>query len=140
MTFATKTLMILPTELRSIARARLRDAETLLGAGRYDGSVYLWGYSVEIALKARVCRTLKWPGFPSTNKEFERYHSFRTHDLDVLLHLSGAEVKIKQPKYLTAWSIVAMWEPGARYRPTGTATSSDASNMINSAKILLSVL
>jgi len=101
--------MILPSELRAIAKARLRDAEVLLSASRYDGSVYLCGYSVEIGLKARVCRTLKWHGFPSTNKEFEGYHSFRTHNLDVLLRLSGSEVKIKT-KYLAEWSVVAMWE------------------------------
>jgi HEPN domain-containing protein len=131
--------MILPTELRAIARARLRDAEILLSARRYDGSVYLCGYSVEVGLKARVCRTLKWRGFPSTNKEFEGYHSFRTHNLDVLLRLSGTEVKIKT-KYLAEWSVVAMWEPGTRYRPIGTATSADATDMIKSAKILLGVL
>jgi hypothetical protein len=132
--------MILPTELRTVARARLKDAEALLIAKRYDGSVYLCGYSVEIGLKERICRTLKWPGFPETNKEFERYHSFRTHNLDVLLHLSGAEKKIKEPKYLPAWSVVAAWEPLTRYRPIGTATSADAVDMINSAKILLRVL
>ena len=132
--------MILPAELRTIARARLKDAEALLTAGRFDGSMYLCGYSVEIALKARVCRTLKWPGFPSTNKEFERYHSFRTHDLDVLLHLSGAEAKIKEPRYISAWSVVAMWEPGTRYWPIGTATGADATDMIKAAKILLKVL
>jgi len=131
--------MILPTELRAIARARLRDAEILLSARRYDGSVYLCGYSVEISLKARVCRTLKWHGFPSTNKEFEGYHSFRTHNLDVLLRLSGSEVKIKT-KYLAEWSVVAMWEPGTRYRPIGTATSVDATDMVKSAKTLLGVL
>jgi hypothetical protein len=131
--------MILPSELRAIAKARLRDAEVLFSAGRYDGSVYLCGYSVEISLKARVCRTLKWDDFPSTNKEFERYHSFRTHNLDVLLHLSGAEKKIK-PKYLTAWSVVAGWEPHTRYKQIGTATSAEAADMIDSAKILLRVL
>jgi len=134
--------MILPTELGTIARARLRDAEALLAASRYDGSVYLCGYSVEIGLKARICRTLKWDGFPSTNKDFEKYriHSFRTHNLDVLLHLSGAEKKIKEARYLPAWSVVAMWEPGTRYRPIGTATSADAIDMIKAAKILLKVL
>jgi hypothetical protein len=131
--------MILPTELRTIARARLRDAEALLFAGRYDGSVYLCGYSVEIALKARVCRSLKWDEFPSTTKEFQGYHSFRTHNLDVLLHLSGAEKKIKT-KYLTAWSFVTGWEPDTRYKQIGTATSGEAADMINSAKILLRVL
>jgi hypothetical protein len=131
--------MILPSELRAIAKARLKDAEVLFSAGRYDGSVYLCGYSVEISLKARICRTLKWNDFPSTNKEFEGYYSFRTHNLDVLLHLSGAEKKIK-PKYLTAWSFVAEWEPRTRYKQIGTATSAEAADMINSAKILLRVL
>ena len=131
--------MILPTELRAIARARLKDAEALLSAGRYDGAVYLCGYSVEIGLKARICRTLKWDGFPSTNKEFEDYRSFKTHNLDVLLHLSGAARKIK-PTYLSAWSFVAEWEPDTRYKQIGTATSAEAADMINSAKILLRIL
>ncbi len=131
--------MIFPSELRAIAKARLRDAEVLLSARRYDGSVYLCGYSVEIGLKARICRILKWEGFPSTNKEFEGYHNFRTHKLDVLLHLSGAEKKIKA-KYFVEWSAVAKWEPGTRYKQIGTATSSEAASMINSAKILLRIL
>lgn len=123
--------MISPAELRSIARARIKDAEALLAAGRYDGSVYLCGYSVESGLKARICRTLKWTeGFPSTNKEFENYKSFRTHNLDVLLHLSGAEKKIKEPNPMAEWSIVLAWDPDARYRPIGTATADDATDMI----------
>ncbi|MCB0065385.1 MAG: HEPN domain-containing protein [Caldilineaceae bacterium] len=70
-------------------KARLEDAEVLLAANRYDGAMYLCGYAVELALKARICRTLKWAGYPSTRKEFEGYQSLRTHDLKVLLHLSG---------------------------------------------------
>ncbi len=108
-------------------------------AGRYDGWVYLCAYSVEIALKARVCRTLKWDGFPSTNKDFEGYHNFRTNKLDVLLHLSGAEKKIKA-KYFVEWSVVAKWEPDTRYKQIGTATSSEATDMISSVKVLLKVL
>src|SRR6266481_9928944 len=131
--------MIFPSELRAIAKARLRDAEVLLSARRYDGSVYLCGYSVEIGLKARICRILKWEGFPSTNKEFEGYHNFRTHKLDVLLHLSGAEKKIKA-KYFVEWSAVAKWEPDTRYKQIGTATPSEATDMISSAKVLLKVL
>ena len=133
--------MISPKELLAIARARIKDAEALLAAGRYDGSVYLCGYAVELALKARICRTLKWSaGFPSTNKEFEDYKSFRTHNLDVLLHLSGAENKIKEPKPMVAWSLVAAWDPLARYRLVGTATAAEAADMINSTKAILAAL
>ncbi len=56
---------------------------------RYDGAVYLAGYTVELALKARICEVLNWSGYPATSKEFDGYRSFRTHDLRVLLSLSG---------------------------------------------------
>ncbi len=72
-------------------RARLKDAEVLLQSRRYDGAVYVCGYAIEIALKERICRTLDWPEFFSTKREFDGLQSFKTHDLDILLHLSGVE-------------------------------------------------
>lgn len=126
-------------DLRRIARGRLKDAEVLLSGGRFDGAVYLCGYAVEVALKARICCTLKWCGYPSTKKEFEGYHSFRTHDLDILLHLSGAEAKVKIG-YLAKWSVVATWDPNVRYRPIGSASAPDATDMLNSAKELIGAL
>lgn len=41
-------------ELQQLARLRLREAEALFAAGLYDGCVYLCGYVVELALKARM--------------------------------------------------------------------------------------
>jgi hypothetical protein len=58
------------TELRTLARARLKDAQTLLTTKRYDAATYVCGYAVEMALKARICQTLGWTDFPQTNKEF----------------------------------------------------------------------
>lgn len=49
--------MIDLTELRKIAEERLKDAEALLAAGRYDGAIYLGGYVVELGLKRRICVT-----------------------------------------------------------------------------------
>lgn len=131
--------MLTRRELKQIARARLKDAEVLFGAKRYDGASYLCGYAVEIALKAKICDTLKWKGFPSTNKEFENYHSFKTHSLDVLLTLSGVEDKIKKG-YLTEWSVVAEWDPEARYKPVGKVSEADSRLMIESTKTLTRVL
>ena len=82
-------------------------------ANRPHGAVYLAGYAVELALKARICATLNWSGFPSTAGEFQGYQTFRTHDLDILLHLSGIEPAIKA-RYLTEWSVVATWDPNTR--------------------------
>ena len=94
--------MLTITELRAISAARLDDAQALFDAGHYDGVVYLCGYAVELALKARICETLNWSGYPATNREFRDYQSFRTHDLKVLLRLSGQESKI-MPDLPDAW-------------------------------------
>lgn len=131
--------MISTEELRGIANARLEDAKVLLEANRHDGAIYLCGYVVEIALKARICDTLGWGGFPESNKEFQPYRSFKTHDLDVLLSLSGMEAEIKS-SYLADWSAVATWAPGVRYNPVGTADREDAELMIDAADSLLGVL
>jgi len=78
-------------------------------------------------------------GYPSTRKQFEGYQSFRTHDLDILLHLSGAESKIKT-NYLAEWSIVATWDSTVRYRPIGSATAQDVADMLKSARAIVGAL
>lgn len=106
---------------------------------RFDGAVYLCGYAIELTLKAKICRTLKWGGFPSTNSEFQGLQSFKTHRLDLLLSLSGQESKIKTG-YLADWSIVANWDSETRYSIIGTISKTEASDMIESAKIIVRAL
>ncbi len=90
-------------------------------------------------MKAKICETLKWKGFPSTNKEFVNYQSFKTHSLDVLLTFSGVEEKIKK-RYLTEWSVAAEWDPEARYKPVGKVSEGDSKLMIESSKTLIAAL
>jgi hypothetical protein len=127
--------------IRTIARARVRDAQVLLSEDRYDGAFYLCGYAVELASKARICRTLKWQGFPESSSEFKDLSSFKTHNLNVLLKLSGRDNKIRTDATLfAAWSIVLQWQPETRYRPIGQATQQEASDMITSSQTLLRAL
>jgi hypothetical protein len=126
-------------DLRGIAQARLEDADTLFQANRFDGSVYLCGYAVEIALKAKICDCLKWPGYPGSTGEFKSYTSFRTHDLDVLLHLSGVEALVKT-QYFAEWSTIAQWDPEARYKTIGSTSSQDATGMLTAARTLVGAL
>jgi HEPN domain-containing protein len=126
-------------ELRKIARARLVDSEALYRARRYDGAVYLCGYAVEVALKARICQTLHWPDFPVTPREFQNLQSFKVHNLDALLRLSGREIPIKA-KLFAEWSIIATWDPEVRYKEIGTAGQADALDMIEAARALLKAL
>jgi HEPN domain-containing protein len=131
--------MIPVGELDRIAQARLDDAKALFAAGRHDGATYLCGYAVEVALKARICRVLNWPEFPSTGGEFQAYRSFQTHELDVLLRLSGQENRVKQ-QYFSDWNTVAVWKSESRYNVVGTAQQADAQAMIVAAEQLLRAL
>jgi hypothetical protein len=57
----------------------------------------------------------------------------------MLLKLSGLDNIIKD-KYLVEWSIVATWDPEARYKPVGAARKEDAELMIESTKKLLKII
>ncbi len=131
--------MLTIAELQGIARARLEDAQVLFQSGRHDGAVYLCGYAVEMALKARICETLHWQGYPSTNSEFQHYQSFRTHYLGVLLHLSGLEQEVMTGS-LAEWSVVANWHPEIRYTPVGSVSEEVARYMIEASDLFLSSL
>ena len=126
-------------DLKAVSRGRLKDAEVLQSAGRFDGAFYMSGYAIEIALKARACRALKWEGFPNTTSEFTALQSFRTHNLAVLLKLSGTGSKIKS-MFTSEWSVVLDWNPESRYYKIGTTTRQDAINMIDAAKSIVSAL
>jgi HEPN domain-containing protein len=131
--------MISVAELDNIARARIEDAQALLTAGRFDGATYLCGYAIELALKARICRTLNWAEFPSTGGEFQAYRSFQTHDLDVLLRLSGQHARIKQ-NHFPLWNAVARWTVESRYNAVGVVEQPGAMAMIQAAEEMVAIL
>jgi hypothetical protein len=131
--------MISKTDLRKRARAKLKDAEILFKYNRYDGAVYLGGYVMELILKARTCRNLSWTDFPETNGEFQNYRSFKTHNLDILLSLSGLENKIKLEHFID-WNNINQWNPEMRYAEIGNITSQDAGDIIDSIKNLMKVI
>lgn len=86
--------MIKISDIGHMAKNRLEDSEILYKAIRYDGSYYLCGYVIELGLKYRICKALDLSGYFETNQEFKGYN-IKTHDLDILLKLSGIEKIIK---------------------------------------------
>jgi hypothetical protein len=121
--------MISTKDLRAIARARLRDAQVLLNGKRFDGAFYLSGYAVELALKARICRTLKWPDFPRSGREFEDFRSLRTHSLEVLLKFSGVAERVTA-RHAAEWAVVVRWDPEKRYQAIGALQPDEAEQMV----------
>lgn len=131
--------MITRADLRKTSREYLAAAAILRDNRKYDVAVYLCGYAVEIALKDRICKTLRWQGFPSTKKEFESLSSFKTHNLEILLQLSGTDYRVK-PALSGYWSIVTKWDPEQRYNPRGTKTRADADDMIAATENVVKVI
>jgi hypothetical protein len=123
-------------DLKKLARERIRDAEALYRARRYHGAIYICGYAVELALKARICQTLRWSQYRDTDSELR---DLKTHKLEVLLRLSGIENRV-YGSALPAWSTVKTWGPESRYKPLSSATQLDARYMIDAARVLLRIL
>lgn len=114
----------------------MRDAKALCGSKNYQAAIYLAGYAVEIALKARICKSLKWKEFPETAKEFEGLTTLKTHKLPLLLRLSGREEFIKEHAFVD-WSAVVSWDPEMRYRAVGSSGRKEAELMISSVEAIL---
>jgi len=119
----------------------LRAAKLLRTRRSYDAAVYLCGYAVEIALKARICRTLKWTtGFPQTASEFQdKGNLLKTHNLQMLLEYTTLQDYVNT-SLLKQWSDVRQWTPEQRYNPPGTKTVTDADEIIAATQKLLRVL
>ena len=131
-------MLTLP-ELRSISAARLEDAQALFDAGRYDAASYLCGYALELALKARICETLHWLDFPETGKDFESYRSFKTHNLNVLLHLSGVENEIFA-EFERDWQTLKTWNSERWYDRPGQNEHASAETVLSSTREILRAL
>jgi hypothetical protein len=76
-------LRALVTDLEVAASDRLLDAEALFASGRFASAIAMGVYSLEIHLKARICRKLNLHALPKP---------FEIHDLEGLLVLSGLQV------------------------------------------------
>jgi hypothetical protein len=110
--------MITASDFRQVSDDRMRDCQALLAAGRYDAIMYLSGYVLEAALKACICDTLGWEGFPGAKENGHRFvRPMMVHDLGLLLHYSGRESFVLS-QLQSEWSNVAQdWTTEIRYAP-----------------------
>lgn len=111
-------------DIIALADVKFQEAECLLNNNFFDGAFYLGGYTIELLLKAKVCKTLGLPDFfmfdnKKANKE--TYKPFKVHDYGQLLILSGIyseidkELNSNNVAFKAHWSIVNSWNEGSRY-------------------------
>ncbi len=117
-------------ELATRSREWLHDARLLHDAGRFESAIYLCGYAVEFALKARICRHLNWPSYR------DDLPGMRSHNVTNLLSFTG----ITEESLDTEWNTVAKWNPESRYRGGIEATNGAAAAMIHATEIVITKL
>jgi len=123
--------MIPKLHLKEIAFKKLDTSKLLCESAKYDASLYLIGYSIELALKYKICKIFQFEeGFPETKNEFEMYISMsdstlgkeitnikeiRNHNLQKLLFYSGQDYIVKL-ELLEEWTNISYWSPELRYK------------------------
>jgi hypothetical protein len=122
-----------PTEIRRLSQERLDEAEILYHNSKVDGAFYLSGYSVELALKAKICELICVPNlFDEQDRSLnsiegisEIRKALKTHNLKVLLIFSGLKDKFETDKvanqhlYLANSLIFEKWNESLRYKSCG---------------------
>ena len=126
-------------EITDLADKRLKEAELLHVNGMDEGAFYLAGYTVELMLKAQICRNLDIDNFYvkpiKTGKQ-----AFFTHELDQLLTLSGLRT-ILDSEALTniplnkAWQNICTWSEERRY--VSAISHQETSKLLSSIKLFL---
>ena len=123
--------MITKPTIKALIKRRLDDARILLNNRRYSATIYMSGYALELTLKYRICRIMKFSnGFPENKAEFDIYYfdttktflrstirelrDIRHHKLPVLLRYSGEQLNI-ETNFTLDWDVVKDWNPEMRY-------------------------
>jgi HEPN domain len=121
--------------LRSIAQAKLDDAELLIQNKRFSNGYYLVGYAIEVGLKACIARQFVADVIPDRKYVDAIY----THQLDDLVKLAGLSQELANKQHLEAnfganWALVAQWRESTRYEEIDQATAEDMMRAVIDAR------
>jgi HEPN domain-containing protein len=117
------------SKAQNLSLTRIKEAEILLKENCFAGAYYLAGYSVELALKAVICKKFKRETIPDKNF----VQSLYTHKLDDLMTKSELKFKFDEDKKAnsqldTYWTVVTKWNENSRY---DLKSEQDATSIIN---------
>lgn len=131
-------------DIKNLAMQRLDEANVLFENGKCDGAFYLAGYSVELALKARICARFGIPNLFDDSNNQETFPGLReikkmvkTHNLLILLVLSGLKTEFDLLKSTDRNMakvnslLFNAWSEGSRYKPCGHYSPDDVRDLIN---------
>lgn len=113
--------MTTPAEIKEKAITFFEDAKFLFENEKYPNSIYLGGYSIELALKSIIVKNYSG-GFPWDDTDFNYVKNSRNHDLTKLLKMipnnySNSLSLAGNDDLANSWQTVIKWTPEKRYSP-----------------------
>ena len=107
--------------LQRMATAKVEDARLLFQNKRYSNAYYLYGYGIEIGLKACISRQIIADTIPDRTL-LTRFLTHRISDLVVLAGLTQRlEERRKDRNFDVRWAVVVEWSEEARYEMIDSA-------------------
>jgi hypothetical protein len=101
--------------LQKLAQAKVDDARLLFENKRYSNSYYLYGYGVELGLKACIARQV----LAETIPDRAILTRFLTHKIIDLVGLAGLASDLKErrvnPDFDFRWVVISEWSEETRY-------------------------
>ncbi|MBX6425400.1 MAG: HEPN domain-containing protein [Variibacter sp.] len=109
--------------LQKLALAKVKDARLLFDHGRYANSYYLYGYGIELALKACIARHIVAETIPDR----AILNNVLTHDIAKLSALAGLSELLRERRadreFDLRWAVVAEWLVESRYELVDSVTA-----------------
>jgi HEPN domain-containing protein len=123
-------------DFQKLAALRLKEANILRAAGRWEGAYHLGGYAVECAIKACIAKLTKRHDFPTRQ---DRENDCYTHDFNRLIRLAGLARSLKEmerthPELNANWTIVRQWSAESRYETPSRADAEDLLRAVEEAR------
>jgi len=101
--------------LQRLSLAKVEDANLLFQNRRYSNAYYLYGYGIELGLKACIARQVHAETIPDKTI----LTRFLTHKIVDLVALAGLASLLKErkndPEFDVRWAVVVEWSEDVRY-------------------------
>jgi len=120
--------------LQRLAIAKVEDARLLFENGRFSNAYYLYGYGIELGLKACIARQMVAETVP--DKAVLR--GFLDHEIAKLVGLAGLadllRIERENPEFDVRWAIVSEWSVEARYDMVDAVSATAMKDAVENAK------
>jgi len=105
-------------DFQQLTELRVKEGDSLLKQGHFDGACYLLGYAVECAFKACIAKQTKEYDFPPDRRTIEAIYQ---HDPVKQLKASGLELEhqrevLSNPTFAEHWKTIQGWSEQSRYQ------------------------